>query len=61
MASYKTTVGLDNDKTGKRFEIGDTVQDGDFSAKIIALWVKAGVLIKQQDEVNDGGDTERER
>ena len=44
MAKYKATVGLQN-KSGDRFEIGDTVTDKDFPKKIIAGWVKKGNLV----------------
>ena len=41
---YKCLIGCANDKNGKRFFPGDTVKQGDFTAKTIAEFVGAGVL-----------------
>ena len=49
---YKATRGLTNDKTGKRWEVGDRVKAGDFPKGVITAWVKRGVLVK---DGNDGG------
>ena len=42
--SYTAAVGLTNDKTGKRFEPGKPVKDGDFPKKVITAWLKSGKL-----------------
>lgn len=44
--TYMCIVGCENDKTGKRFEPGDTVSDKDFSPEVIANWLEIGVLAK---------------
>ena len=49
--TYEAQTGLTNDKTGKRWEAGDTVKDGDFTKKVVAHWLKKGVLT-----VKDGDD-----
>ena len=44
MALYKVLIGCQNDRTGKRFEPGDTCSDKDFSKAVIKNWLKIGVL-----------------
>ena len=41
---YKAVVGLDNDKTGKRFEPGDAVSEDDFTKATIKHWLKKGAI-----------------
>lgn len=52
--TYKATVGLTNDKTGKRFEPGDAVKDGDFPKSEITYRLKRGHLVE---EATDGSDS----
>ena len=51
-SKYIATVGLTNDKTGKRFKAGDTVNDSDFTKKQIIHLLKRGRL----EEATDGSD-----
>lgn len=44
---YIATVGLTDDKTGKRFEPGDKVTDKDFTKSVIAAWLKRGHLVEE--------------
>lgn len=37
---YIALTGLNNDKTGKRFDPGDTVTNKDFSKSIIQHWLQ---------------------
>ena len=53
MTKYIATVGLTNDKTGKRFKPGDTVKDGDFPKYVIESWLERGKL----EEATDGSDS----
>ena len=43
---YVVVRGCENDKTMKRWEVGEIVKDGDFSRATIANWLKTGVLAK---------------
>ena len=40
--TYIALTGLENDKTGRRFELGDVVQEGDFPAAILKHWLESG-------------------
>ena len=47
MPSYKVLVGIENDRTGKRFEPGDVCTNKDFSKAVIKNWLEIGVLEKK--------------
>lgn len=53
---YIATVGLTDDKTGKRFEPGAKVTDKDFTKPVIAAWLERGYLIPEE-EAADGSDS----
>ena len=42
--TYEALVACSNNKTGKDFDIGDTVNDGDFTTSVIKNWIQIGVL-----------------
>lgn len=44
---------LKNDRNGTRFEIGDTVKDGDFPKKVIKHWLQTGELIPKKSDPED--------
>ena len=44
MLKYKVLIGCQNDKTGKRFEPGDTVSDKDFPKLVIKHWLEKSIL-----------------
>lgn len=46
--------GVENDKTGKRFEKGAKVTNKDFKQSVIRNWLKTGVLGKQESEHGEG-------
>lgn len=50
---YIATVGLDNDKTGKRFNAGDSVKAKDFPKKVIDAWLKRGHVVKDKKNGSD--------
>lgn len=58
MATYKATVGLTNDKTGKDYQPGDTVTDKDFPATVVKEWLAQGVLVPAGKGEVDGHDNE---
>ena len=39
---YKALVNLSNDATGKNYQAGDPVTVDDFSADVLAHWLKTG-------------------
>ena len=43
---YLVLVEVSNDKTGKRFSVGSSVDDKDFTKSVIKNWLKIGVLSK---------------
>ena len=45
MPDYVAQVRLTNDTTGKVFEPGDRVKDGDFDAAVIRNWIEIGTLV----------------
>lgn len=51
--TYTATVGLTNDKTGKRFEPGDTVKDTDFPKPVIKAWLDRGHLVEDGADGSD--------
>lgn len=51
--TYKATVGLTNDKTGKRFEPGDVVKDDDFPKPVIKSWLERGHLVEEDADGSD--------
>lgn len=58
MTKYIATVGLTNDKTGKRYgpkTDNKIVEDGDFPKYVIEDWIKRGRLVE---EVPDGSDSD---
>lgn len=54
--TYRATVGLTNDKTGKRFEPGDPVKDGDFPKSDIVYWLKRGHLVEDSADGSDSNE-----
>lgn len=54
---YNVLVGCENDKTGKRFEPGDTCKDGDFPKRVIKDFIQIGVLEPIEDKENGKGQT----
>lgn len=53
---YIATVGLTDDKTGKRFEPGDKIKDGDFPKYIIESWLRRGHLVEEAADGSDSND-----
>lgn len=55
---YRVIIGCQSDKTGKRYEPGDTCTGADFPARVIGNWLEIGVLAVEPEEVEDGGGKE---
>lgn len=49
---YVANVSLSNDKSGKTFQPGEIVQDGDFPKSVIDHWIKRGRLTP----IEEGGE-----
>lgn len=49
VGGYIAMTGLNNERTGRRFEAGDLVQSGDFPPETLEHWVKRGVLAPTTD------------
>jgi hypothetical protein len=51
--TYIAIVGLTDDKTGREWEPGATLTEGDFSKDVIANWLEIGAIAEESKPEGD--------